>query len=86
MNRGFISYVTKKKTTATLRCEGTKIWRREISNKRFQNIDAEIDIRRIKGCQNKEEWQKIGIYIINSKERWERILRRNDSEAELNLD
>jgi hypothetical protein len=31
---------------------------------------AEIDIRRIIRCVNKEQWQKIGIYIIMCQEKY----------------
>jgi hypothetical protein len=47
-----------------LRYEGTKIWRDEILGKRYGNIDVEMGIRRIVGCENKEQWQKIGTQII----------------------
>jgi hypothetical protein len=30
-----------------LRCEGTNIWRDEILDKKFRNVDTEIGIRRI---------------------------------------
>jgi hypothetical protein len=45
-----------------LRCEGTKIWRSRIVDKKFRNINAEMDIRRIVGCKKEEHWQKVGIY------------------------
>jgi hypothetical protein len=28
------------------------------------NIDANIDIKRIVECRNRDKWQKIGIYAI----------------------
>jgi hypothetical protein len=37
-----------------LRCDGTKMWREEILDKRFWNIDPEIGIRKIAGCKNRE--------------------------------
>jgi hypothetical protein len=45
----------------TLKCDGTKIWRYSILDKRFKNIGTEIDIRRRVGFENKEQWNKIGI-------------------------
>jgi hypothetical protein len=45
-----------------LRCDGTKMWREEILDKRFWNIDPEIGIRKIVGSKNKEMWQKLGLY------------------------
>jgi hypothetical protein len=38
--------------------EENKIWRDEILDKRFENIDAEIGIRRSVGCKNKDEREK----------------------------
>jgi hypothetical protein len=35
-----------------LRCEGIKIWKDEILEEVFKNIDAEMDIRRIVDCKN----------------------------------
>jgi hypothetical protein len=62
MNRGYASYIGKKEDWTYMQgCEGTKIWRDQILDKRFRNIDAET---RIVGCKNEEQWQKtdIGIY------------------------
>jgi hypothetical protein len=42
-----------------LRCDGTKMWREEILDKRFWNIDPETGIRKIAGRKNKEMWQKL---------------------------
>jgi hypothetical protein len=67
------------------RCEGTKISRDQILNKRFRGIGTEIAIR-IVGCRSKDQWQKIGMYMIKYEDKWERILRKNETEAELNLD
>jgi hypothetical protein len=55
-------------------------------DKRFRNIDAEIGIMTIAGFKNKDQWQKIGIYVIKHKEKRERILRENHGEVETNLD
>lgn len=38
-----------------LRCEGTTIWRDEIFNNRFRNLDGEIGIRSIVECKNEEQ-------------------------------
>jgi hypothetical protein len=42
-----------------MRCEGTKVWRKEILDKRFRNIHAEVGIRKtvrpIKSAGRKEE-------------------------------
>jgi hypothetical protein len=48
--------------------------RKKVQRKVFRNIDAEISIRRIAGCKNKEQFQKIGIYVIKCREKWEKIL------------
>jgi hypothetical protein len=34
-----------------LRCEGTKIWRDIVLDKKFRKIDAMRDIRRLVGCK-----------------------------------
>jgi hypothetical protein len=34
-------------------CEGTKIWKDIVLDKKFRNIGAAIDIRRIVGCKIK---------------------------------
>lgn len=49
---------------------------KEVQRKVFRNIDAEIGItsRRIAGCKNKEHCQKIRMYMIKCKEKWEKIL------------
>jgi hypothetical protein len=48
--------------------------RKEVQRKVFRNIDGEIGIRRVAGCKNKEQCQKIRIYMIKCKEKWEKIL------------
>jgi hypothetical protein len=40
---------------------GTKMWREEILDKRFWNIDPEIEIRKIAGCKNKRDVAEIRI-------------------------
>jgi hypothetical protein len=37
-----------------LRCDGMKMWREEILDKRFWNIDPEIGIRKIAGCTKRD--------------------------------
>jgi hypothetical protein len=44
-----------------VRCEATKMFRNEILDKMFMNIDADMGIRRIVGQKNKEQYQEIGI-------------------------
>jgi hypothetical protein len=51
---------------------------------RLRNIGAEICIRRIVGCKSKEQWQKTGIYVIESKEKWE-MIKKNKSGVEIHL-
>jgi hypothetical protein len=46
-----------------LRCYGTEFWRGQILDRRFKNIDVQIDIRRIAGYKNKEQNPKIGIHV-----------------------
>jgi hypothetical protein len=38
-----------------LRCEGTKVWKVEILDKKYRNIDIEMGIRRAVGCKNKDQ-------------------------------
>jgi hypothetical protein len=40
-------YREKKCWKYILRCKGRNVWRDEVSDRRFKNIDAERDIRRI---------------------------------------
>jgi hypothetical protein len=47
-----------------LGCGGLDRGLHQIFDKTFRNIDAEMDIRRTVGCQIKEQWKKIEIYII----------------------
>jgi hypothetical protein len=61
-----------------LRCDGTKMWREEILDKRFWNIDPEIGIGKIAGCKNKEMWQELGLYLSRYRERWERMMKKNE--------
>jgi hypothetical protein len=62
-----------------------KFWRGQILDKRFNNIDAEIVIIRTGGYNNKDQWQKIVIYMIKYKDKWERMKTMKDSEVEMNL-
>lgn len=54
----------EEKNSHMLRCEGTKICRDVFLEKYCRNIYIEIGIRRTVGCKHKEQWQKIGIYMI----------------------
>jgi hypothetical protein len=62
------------------------MWREEIPNKKFCNINPEIGIRKIAGCKNKEIWQKLGLYLSRYREKWERIIKRNECDGMSNLD
>jgi hypothetical protein len=53
--------------------------------KRFWNANTEISIRRIVCRKDKEQWQKIGIYMIKYKDKLERMVRKNESEVQINL-
>jgi hypothetical protein len=53
-----------------LRSEGIKMWRNEILDKWFRNIKVEISITR----------------MIKYKEKCNRLVRKNESKAETNLD
>jgi hypothetical protein len=69
---------TKEELSHILRCDGMKTWREEILNKRFWNIDPETEIRMIAGCKSKEMWQKLGLYLSRYREKWERMIKRNE--------
>jgi hypothetical protein len=69
-----------------LRCNGTKTWREEILDKRFWNINPEIGIRKIAGCKNKKMWQKLGLYLSRYREKWERMIKKNECDEMSNLD
>jgi hypothetical protein len=64
-----------------LRCDGMKMWTEEILDKIFWNIDPEIGIRKIAGCKRKEMWQE-GRY----REKWERMIKKNECDDMSNLD
>jgi hypothetical protein len=56
---------------------------------RLRNIYIEMSIRRTVNCKNKEQRQNnsnIGDYIIKYKEKWEKTVRKNDNDAEINSD
>lgn len=44
-----------------LRCEGTKISRDQIMDKKLVDIDTGI---RMVGCKHEHQWQKKGIYMV----------------------
>jgi hypothetical protein len=60
---GICPICRKEELSHILRCDGTKMWREEILDKRFWNIDPEIGIRKIAGSKNKVIWQKLGLYL-----------------------
>jgi hypothetical protein len=62
------------------------MWRKEILGKRFWNIDPEIGIRKIAGCKNKKMWQTSGLYLSRYREKWERMLKKNECDDMSNLD
>jgi hypothetical protein len=68
-----------------LRCDGTKMWREDILDKKFWNIDPEIGIRKIARCKNKDMWQKLGLYLSTYREKWERMMKKNECDDMSNL-
>jgi hypothetical protein len=56
------------------------IWRNEILHKKSMQINAEIDITRRGNCTNKQQYQKVGIYKILCKNKWE-IIRKHESKV-----
>jgi RNA-binding protein YhbY len=48
-------------------------------------MDTEIAIRLV-GRKNKDQVQKLGMCMIKYKDKWQRILRKSESDAELNVD
>jgi hypothetical protein len=54
----FVIYRKEEYLSHLLICEGTKMWRDEILDRRFKNIKVEICIRRKAVCKNIEQWQK----------------------------
>jgi hypothetical protein len=55
-------------------------------DKWFRYVDAEIGIRKIIGCKNKAQWQRVGIYLFKYEEKLEQTVGSNESEVEINLD
>jgi hypothetical protein len=72
---GICPICKKEGLSHILRCDGTKMWREEILDKRFWNIDPEKGIRKIAGCKNKEIWQKLGLYLSRYRGKWERMIK-----------
>jgi hypothetical protein len=68
----------KEELSHILRCEGKKMWREKILDKRFWNIDPEIGIRKIAGCKNKELWQKLGLHLSRYTEKWKIMTKENE--------
>jgi hypothetical protein len=62
--------------------EAAKIWRCEIREKKANNTDTEIGIRTV-GCENKEQWQNIGICTIEYKGKCERMVMKNKKKSEV---
>jgi hypothetical protein len=54
MNRGICPIcIVEEDWTHILKCEGTNVWRDDVSKKRFSNICVEIGTRGIVGCTKK---------------------------------
>jgi hypothetical protein len=69
-----------------LRCDGTEMWREEILDKIFWNIDPGKGIRKIAGCKNKKIWQKLGMYLSRYRRKWERMIKKNECDDMSNID
>jgi hypothetical protein len=41
---------------------------------------------KIAGCKNKEMWQKLGLYLSRYREKWERMIKKNECDDMSNLD
>jgi hypothetical protein len=83
---GFFPICRKEELSYILRCDGMKMWREEILDKRFWNIDPEIGIRKTEGCKNKEMWQKLGLYLSRYMEKWKKMIKKNECDDMSNLD
>jgi hypothetical protein len=57
------------------------MWREEILGKKFWNINPEIGIRKIAECINKKTWQKLGLYLSRYREKWERMIKKNECDG-----
>jgi hypothetical protein len=76
----------EKESSHILRCDGMKMGREEILDKRSWNINPEIGIRKIAGCKNTEIWQKSGRYLSRYRGKWERMKKKNKCDDMSNLD
>jgi hypothetical protein len=56
-------------------------WWDQILDKRFRNINTETGIRRRVECENKEQRQNIRINMIKYEEKWERKVRKKETEV-----
>jgi hypothetical protein len=63
-----------------LRCEETRSWREELVDKRFTNIEPQIGIRRITTNKDNDKLQKVGLYLSKYKEKWIRLVMKNEEE------
>jgi hypothetical protein len=50
-------------------------------DKWFRYIGVEIGIRKIRGCKNKEQWQRVGMCIFKYEEKLEQKGRSNETEV-----
>jgi hypothetical protein len=69
-----------------LRREGKQIWRDGIVDTKCGNIERETGIRGNVEWKNKEQWEKIWIYMNKYKEGWEMMVTKNDKEVEMHSD
>jgi hypothetical protein len=74
----------KKKLGHILRRNETKMWREEILDKRFWNIDSGVGTTKTEECKNNEMWQKLALYLNKYREKWERMMKKNECDNMLN--
>jgi hypothetical protein len=83
MKRVVVWHVQKKKTRAKYyemkekRFGKTRFW--------FKNIYSETGIRSMVEFKNEEQWKIIGMYITKHEEIWEGMIRKGESEVQINL-
>jgi hypothetical protein len=52
-------------------------------DKRYKNAVAGMGIRKIVACKNKGHFQKMGLYIFKYKNKWETLVRNNETERDI---
>jgi hypothetical protein len=65
--QGICPTCNRVRTSPHIEVQGTKIWRDEVSDKRFRNVGAGMSVRMRSGCSNKVQRQKLGIYATEYK-------------------